>query len=257
MSQRIVFIAWMVFGIAPLASGVIETPVATSGSETRKSFFFTARKIGVPVVRARIDIEGAFEEDGKRFYRILAEVRSVEGLRLFFRMNNRFTATMEADTCLPLRYAKEIDQGGLLFPKKRYHQVLTFDSLHQKVVVEDEGNGEKREISLPPDTYDPLSMFGRCYLREEIQPGQEISMSIFDGLKLRQLVFHPRRENLSLRGAEQEAICLQSSTSFSTFGEKEGTIRICYSADGKKTPVAMEVSLPVGTVKFELDEALD
>lgn len=218
-----------------------------------KSFFFTARKIGVPVVRARIQLHAVSEGNGRRLYRILAEVRSVDALQLLFRMNNRFAATMETDSCRPLQYVKEIDQGGLLFPKKRYQQVLTFDSVHHKVVVEEGSTGEKQEISLPPDTYDPLSMFGRCYLKEEIQPGHQIRMSIFDGWRLRQMVFHPRRETISLRGEEREAICLQSSTAFSSFGEKEGTLRICYSADGKKTPVAMEVNLPAGMVKFELD----
>jgi len=52
---------------------------------------------------------------------------------------------------------------------------------------------------------------------------------------------------------EVEAVCLESSTAFSTFGDKEGRIRIWYTADGKKTPILMELELPIGHIKFELE----
>lgn len=255
MGKKALFYAVMILGIGTLPWETTRSFPSIADPGAPRSFFFTARKLGVPLLRATIRIDEAAEEDGKRLYRVFAEVRSLEAFRLLFRMNNRFTAVLEADRYVPLQYVKEIDQGGLFFPKKRYHQVLHFEPAHQRVVVEDEGNGEKREIALPPNTYDPLSMFGRCYLKEDLQPGQEIPMSIFDGLKLRRMVFRPVKETVVLRGEEQEAICLLSSTSFSTFGEKEGSLRICYSADGRKTPLTLEVSLPVGTVKFELDEA--
>ncbi len=80
-------------------------------------------------------------------------------------------------------------------------------------------------------------------------------MSIHDGVKLRQMVFHSKKERVTSKiFGEVEAVCLESTTSFSSFGEKEGIIRIWYTADGKKTPILMELELPVGSVKFELEE---
>jgi hypothetical protein len=79
-------------------------------------------------------------------------------------------------------------------------------------------------------------------------------MSIYDGVKLRQMVFHSRKERVkSKRYGDVDAVCLESTTAFSTFGEKEGIIRIWYTADGEKIPVSMELELPVGNVKFELE----
>jgi len=46
---------------------------------------------------------------------------------------------------------------------------------------------------------------------------------------------------------------LESSTSFSSFEDKEGKIRIWYKADGEKTPVLIELELPVGNIRFELE----
>ena len=120
------------------------------------------------------------------------------------------------------------------------------------VAEKTEKNG-KKEIPLQPGTYDPLSMFARCYLRENIHPGQDLRMSIFDGMKLREMVFRSKKERVKTKMfGEVEAVCLESTTSFSTFGDKEGIIRIWYTNDGKKTPISIELDLPIGNVNFEL-----
>jgi hypothetical protein len=152
---------------------------------------------------------------------------------------------------------KEVDQEGLLIKNKHYLHTFTFDALHQKVLaekMEKVENQEKEEIVLPPDTYDPLSMFARFYLKEDLRPGEDIRMSIYDGIKVRQMLFHSKKEKVkSKMYGEVEAVCLESTTSFSSFGEKEGIIRIWYIKDGEKTPISMELGLPIGDVKFELE----
>jgi hypothetical protein len=122
------------------------------------------------------------------------------------------------------------------------------------VVGEKGENKERQEFPLQLATYDPLSMFGKCYLKEEIRSGQDIPMTIFDGKKLRQMVFYSKKEKVKSKiYGEVEAVCLESSTSFSTFEDREGKIRIWYTADGEKIPILIELDLPVGHIKFELD----
>jgi hypothetical protein len=256
MRTKILLVSAMLLCFVAVADTEGNRQVYDPGSGAGKSFLFTARKLGVPILRASIKLAYGLQEEGRPLSRIHAEVRSLNPLGFLFRMNNRFTSVMEADTCSPVRYVKEIDQEGLLIKRKQYHQILTFDPMEKKVVVENGGEREKREIPVPSETYDPLSMFGRCYLKEELHPGQEIRMSIFDGVKLRQMIFHSKKERVkSKHFGEVDAVCLESSTSFSTFGEKEGGIRICYTLDGKKTPISMELSLPVGNVRFDLEDA--
>ena len=176
-------------------------------------------------------------------------------LGFLFRVNNRFLSTMEAETCAPVQYVKEIDQDGLFKEKKNYLETLTFDPQNQKVVIERKGTKEKREVILPPETFDPLSMFARCYLKEDLQSHQEIRMNIYDGLRLRQMVFQPKEERVTSKIlGEVEAVRLEAITSFASFEDREGIIRIWYAKDGKKTPLLMELDLPVGKVRFELDE---
>jgi len=222
---------------------------------TGKALLYTAKKLGAPIIRTVIHVEHRSGEEGKSFYRIYAQVDSLPNLKFLFRMKNRFTSLVEVATCLPVQYIKQIDQGGPFIKDKHYHQTLTFDLARQKVTVEKEDQNEKREIPISAGTYDPLSLFARYYLKEEIRPGQDIPMSIFDGVKLRHMVFHSKIEKLSFKQQKaMEAVCLESVTPFSTFGDQEGIIRIWYMANGEKLPIILELDLPVGSVRFELEE---
>ena len=249
--------AFLLIGIVlfleSVAQGDIGNRIPEEGSG--QSFLYAAKRFGVPIFKAAIKIENGFVEHGKLFYQVRANVDSLASWGLFFRMNNRFTSIVEKETCTPVRYVKEIDQEGLLIKRKSYVQTLTFDSLHRKVTVEKKGEDGRQEISLPAETYDPLSMFARYYLKDEVHPGEDIRMSLYDGMKLRQMVFHSKKEKVTLKMyGEVEAICLESTTSFAAFGDKEGIIRIWYLNNREKTPILMELDLPVGNVRFELEE---
>jgi hypothetical protein len=225
--------------------------------ETRsgKCFIYTAKKFGASIFKATIKIGNGSIEDGKPLYQVHANVESLDYLRFLFRMNNRFTSTIEKETCAPIRYVKEIAQEGLLVKNKNYIQTVTFDNAHQKVVVEKKGENGRQEISLPPATYDPLSMFARYYLRDEFHPEGDIQISLFDGNKLRQMIFHAKKEKVgSKMYGEVETICLESTTPFSNFGDKEGIIRIWFLNNREKIPIFIELDLPVGDIKFELEE---
>jgi hypothetical protein len=243
----------VVSGRGPLADSNERKQVPEHLPGSGRVFSYTARKFGVPILKASIKIEDGSSEEGRPLYRIHASISSLQ-FGFLFRMNNRFLSTMQADTCSPVRYVKEIDQEGLLVEKKNYFQAFTFDFPNKKVVAERGEKRERQEIPLSSETHDPLSMFARCYLKEEIHPGQSIPMSIFDGVKLREMVFYSKKEKVkSKMYGEVEAVCLESSTSFSTFEDKEGKIRICYTADGEKTPILIELELPIGHIKFELE----
>lgn len=226
-----------------------------SGPRSRswRCFFYTAKKFGVPILKASIRIGNGSLERGKPSWQVDAHVDSLDYLGFLFRMNNRFTTIMEAETYAPIRYVKEINQGGLLIQRKNYFQTLVFDSNHRRVVVQKGGEG--KEVLLPPDTYDPLSMFARCYLKEEFYPGQDIQMSLYDGVKFRQMVFHVEKEKVSSHMyGEVEAVRLESTTPLSSFGDREGIIRIWYTMDEEKTPILIELDLPIGSVRFDLEE---
>jgi hypothetical protein len=254
LKVRIVFGLGILVILGSPIYGDSQPQISQLSSGEGKTLVYTATRFGVPILKATIKIEDGFVDQGKSLFQVQAFFYSLHYLGLVFRMNNRFTSTVEAKTCSPVRYVKEVDQEGLLIKNKHYLHTFTFDALHQKVVVEKMERKEKEEIFLPLDTYDPLSMFARFYLKEDLRPGEDIRMSIYDGVKVRQMFFHSKKEKVRSRMyGEVEAVCLESTTSFSTFGEKEGIIRIWYIKDREKTPILMELDLPIGDVKFELE----
>ena len=89
-----------------------------------KVFLYTAKKLGIPIIKASIKIENGSSEQGKLIYQIHASIDSLDYLKYLFRMNNRFHSTVEAETLFPLRYVKEIDQEGLLAKKKKLYSNL-------------------------------------------------------------------------------------------------------------------------------------
>jgi hypothetical protein len=252
--NKVFFAAGMLVLLVGRALGESQPQISRPQAGIGKIFEYTASRFGVPFLKASIKIEEAPTDPTKSLLQVHAIFHSMDYLGLVFRMRNRFTSTVDAETCAPIRYVKEIDQEGLAIKNKHYLHVFNFDVLNKKVVVERMEKKEKEEISLPSSTYDPLSMFSRFYLKEDLHPGQDIPMSIYDGVKLRQMVFHSKKEKVKSKlYGEVDAVCLESTTSFSTFGEKEGLIRIWYIQDGGKTPILMQLDLPVGDVKFELE----
>jgi hypothetical protein len=250
----LVFIGALV-GLRAAAYSNGQKQIVEAKSGVRKVFLYEAKKFGVPILKASIKIENGSSEQGKPIYLVHASVDSLNYFGFLLQINNRFFSTMEAETCSPVRYVKEIDQKGLLVGRKNYLQTITFDFPNKKVVAEKREKKERQEFPLSSDTYDPLSMFAKCYLKEEIHPGQDIRMSIFDGVKIRQMVFYSKKEKVKSKVyGEVEAVCLESSTSFSTFEDKGGNIRIWYTANGEKIPVSIELDLPIGNIMFELEE---
>jgi hypothetical protein len=247
----IAIILW--FGASAYGGGQEQALNPGNGSE--KTFQYTARKLGIPILKATIKIGNGYSEQGKHLYKVEAQVSSLKVPGFMFRMNNRFTSFMETDPFSPLRYVKEIDQEGLFIQRKNYSETITFDSILHKAIVEKKAAGEKREVFFPSQTYDPLALFARYHLKEGLPPDQEVRMSIFDGIKFRQMVFHSKKSGVKSKVlGEVDAVCIESTTAFSSFGEKEGKIRIWYTANGDKIPISLELDLPVGIVRFELEE---
>ena len=253
MKPLFIIILILIFGSPAYGGEQGRVSGPENGSE--KTFHYTAKKLGIPILKATIRIGNGYSEQGKNLHKIEAQVISFKVPGFMFRMNNRFTSFMKMDSFSPLRYVKEIDQEGLFIERKNYLQTITFDSVLHKAIVEKKAAGEKREVFFPSQTYDPLAMFARYHLKENLPPDQEIRMSIFDGIKFRQMVFYSRKSRVKSKIlGEVDAVCLESTTAFSSFGEKEGNIRIWYTANGDKIPISLELDLPVGVVKFDLDE---
>lgn len=230
---------------------------AEGHSEPEKTFIYTAKKFGVSLIKAVITINTHSFFNGKKVFQIQARVNSLPNISFFLRMNNRFISIVDSKKFSPISYIKEIDQDGLFIKKKNYKQIIIFNHSEKKIIVEKIFGNNKEEVILPPLTYDPLSIFLRFYLKDEFIPGQDLELSVYDGIKVKDIILNSKKETLKFNDEnEVNTVCIESKTSFSSFGEKEGVIRVWYTDDQKKIPILIELILPIGKVRFELEEAM-
>ena len=225
------------------------SPKGEKASFGKRRFSYGVKKYGLRILEAIITLEEAQSEAGERLYLAQAQVHTTGVTSWFFRMDNRFYSWVDARHFGPLRYVKEINQTGIFSGEKNYRCVLTFNQENNRVVVD----GEK-EVAVPPGTQDPLSFFVKYYVGEEIKPAGEIRMTIYDGIKLRKVLFDSKGDSIETQWCGLvDAICLQSKVPFSSLGGKEGIIKIWYTRDRRKVPVRIGLDLPIGTVQFELE----
>ncbi len=240
----LIFIGW-----SPALGQKRETASSERALFRKRQFTYSAEKFGLRILEAVITLEAAQSETGKKVYLVEARVETTGVTNWFFRMHNRFHSRVDARNFSSLRYVKEIHQKGIFSGEKEYTSVLTFSRGDSRVIVD----GTK-VITVPPGTQDPLSFFVKYYLGEEIKPGEAIRMTIYDGIKLRQVIFNTKRESIDTQWRGQvEVICLESKVPFSSLGEREGIIRIWCTRDRRKVPVRIGFDLPIGMVRFELE----
>jgi hypothetical protein len=250
MKQPIIIPFALFILLCALPPPAIGHPSIPGEVENGISFHYRVHKLGTTIITASLSIE----RDGPLNV-VKAAVDTTGMIRPFFRMHNRFCSYVTEDGLEPLRYVKEIDQRGIFSRNKRYTDILTFDPADCKVIVEREDPPDAQEIAVPPHTYDPLSIFLKCFLESEIEDGQTIGMRIYDGIKLREVTFNATSGELStpLYG-EVKAVCLESEVPFSSLGDKEGAIKIWYTDDERRFPVNITLELPsLGSVEFELE----
>lgn len=213
-------------------------------------FHYRVHKLGATIMTASLSIER-----GNPNYVVKAAVDTTGVVRPFFQMHNRFSSYIKEDGLTPWRYIKDVDQKGVFSHKKRYTDTLTFDPAGCKVTVEHADPPSMQEISVPPQTYDPLAIFLKCFLESEVANGQKIAMRIYDGIKLREVTFDAVSGEIAtpLYGTVK-AICLKSEVPFSSLGDQEGVIKIWYTDDEQRLPINISLELPTfGSVEFELE----
>ena len=240
----LIFIGW-----SPALGQKRETASPERALFRKRQFTYGAEKFSLRIIEAVITLEKAQSEEGKEGYLVQARVETTGVTNWFFRMHNRFHSRVDARNLSPLRYVKEINQRGIFSGEKKYTSVLTFNQGDNRVVVD----GSKI-IAVPPRTQDPLSFFVKYYIGEEIKTGEAIRMTIYDGIKLRKVIFNTKGESIDTQWCGQvEVVCLESKVPFSSLGGREGIIKIWCTRDRRKVPVRIGLDLPIGMVRFELE----
>jgi hypothetical protein len=246
---RIITVAILIIVIVQLTHDLGYTSLPWKGV----SFYYRAQKLGATMLNASLSIE---REDHR--YLVKAAIDTTGVTFPFFYMHNRFRSyiNIKDKKLEPWRYVKEVNQWGVFSGKKYYTDILTFDLTGLEVNVERVNPYHVKEVSIPPETYDPLAIFLKYFLSAEVVEGDKILMRIYDGIEIREVIFITTSEEIStpLYG-EIRTIRLESKVPFSSLGNKEGIIKIWYTNDERKFPVDISFEIPIiATVRFQLEK---
>ena len=206
-----------------------------------ESLEFSIRYGSMPAGYARLEVESR-EGPGGELYRITSVARSNDVLSLFFEVDDRVVAEVDAVTYQTRRFEKDLREGP--FEK---HMVFTCDP---EGVVR---SGEKR-LSPMPGTRDVLSAL--YYVRGlDLRVGQELAIDTFDNGKIyRACVKVIGEERVSTPAGDFDCLVIEPEIEEGIFG-KAGRLVVWVTDDALKMPVLVKSKVSVGSFVAELVSA--
>ncbi len=195
----------------------------------------------MPAGYARLEVESR-EGPGGEHYRITSTARSNRAVSLFFEVDDRVVADVDAVTYQTRRFEKDLCEGP--FEK---HVVFTCDP---EGVVR---SGEEC-LSPMPGTRDVLSAL--YYVRGlDLQVGQEIDIDTFEGNKTyRARVKVVGEERVATPAGDFDCLVIEPEIEEGIFG-KAGRLVVWVTDDALKIPVLVKSSVSVGSFVAELVSA--
>lgn len=202
---------------------------------------FRIRYGSMPAGYARLEVESC-EGPGGELYRITSVARSNALVSLFFEVDDRVTAEIDAVTYQTRRFEKDLREGP--FEK---HVVFTCDP---EGVVR---SGEKC-LSPMPGTRDVLSAL--YYVRGlDLEVGQELEIDTFEGGKIyRACVKVIGEERVMTPAGSFDCLVIEPEVEEGIFG-KAGRLVVWVTNDALKIPVLVKSKVSVGSFVAELVSA--
>lgn len=182
--------------------------------------------------------------NGRAVYHVIGDAQTLKSYEWFYKVRDRYETFIDTFTMLPLRFARDVNEGGFKF-KNEVH----FYHSHGKAL------SSGKAFTIPSCVQDVLSavFYARNIDYDQYSPGDKIPFSMF----LDDQVY-----NLYIRYLGKEKITTKYGT-FNTVKIKplliEGTIfkggekmTIWVSDDANHIPVRVDSPILVGSVKVDL-----
>jgi len=205
--------------------------------------------MGLTVLKFSLFIE---RQDSQ--YCVTASFRTTGIARPFFRMDTTLRSTSKEWTLEPVSYERDVDEKRFLEKTQRFKEIIYFYPKESKILAVRGNPPQTREVMVPSRTRDPLAMLLNYFLGAEVGDGDQTTLTIYDGLHLRDITFKASREEISTRlFGRIRTICVKARTFFSIFDYQEGELKAWYTADERRYPVKIAIDVPaVGTITFVL-----
>ncbi|WP_010521359.1 DUF3108 domain-containing protein [Aquimarina agarivorans] len=189
--------------------------------------------------------------NGKEVYHVVGKGRSSKFLSFFFKIRDQYETIIDAETYLPYRFVRNINEGG--YTK---NIVIDFDQNNNKAHVNNKKHKTNKTYDVVPNVHDMLSSF--YYLRNVIEPsklkeGDEETLTMFFDeenfkFKLRFL----GNETIRTKYGKKSCLKFRPLVMADRVFKEEESLTVWISNDENKIPVRISADLAVGSLTASL-----
>lgn len=189
---------------------------------------------------------------GKPAYHVVGKGWTTGPIKWFFKVKDRYETYFDANTLLPYRFVRNIDEGG--YTK---NVEIEFDQDNDKAYVNDKKHKRKGTFDTRPDIHDLISGF--YYLRhkvdlDDLNPAEEVGLDMFFdeenfGFKLKYL----GKEVIETEFGKVNAVKFRPYVMAGRVFKEEESLTLWVTNDKNKVPLRIKADLAVGSLRADLE----
>ncbi len=203
----------------------------------------------IPAGKATLEVRSVEDMNGEAAYRFVMTARTSSFVDIFFKVRDTIEGMANTAMDHSLHYRAQQHEGNY-----KRNIVVRFDWDKQEAQYRD-SNEYKEPISIPPGTFDPLSVL--YYIRmHPLQENTRITRPVTDGKKSVEGKLHVlKRETVKVPAGKFETYKVEPSTEGigGVFKKnKKAKLHIWLTADERRLPVKIKSKVAVGSFIGEL-----
>ena len=183
--------------------------------------------------------------------RIVSTARSADWISAFFPVEDRVESILGSSSPgqlgLPLNFRMKIREGS-----HRRDREIIFDHNKGQALYIDHMSGEKTDLTIEKNTYDPYSSF--YYVRRlPLEPGRSVFVSILDYKQLWTVEVQVlKKERIKTVLGEVDTILIKPLMKSEGIFQRKGAIFIWLTDDARRIPVMMKTKVAIGSITATL-----
>ncbi|SHI63116.1 Protein of unknown function [Mesonia phycicola] len=190
--------------------------------------------------------------ESKKVYHVIGKGKSTGLLDVFFKVDDNYETYIEQDTDLPLKFVRDINEGG-----HTKNKIIYFDQASNKAKVKNLENNKEETFSTKSNVQDMLSVF--YYLRNKIdidnlKKGDEIFVDLFfDNENYKFKTVFLGHEVLKTKFGKINSLKFRPYVQADRIFKEEESLTFWVSNDENKIPLKIKADLAVGSLEADLE----
>lgn len=183
--------------------------------------------------------------------KIVSTTQSARWVSVFYPINDHVEALLDKSSSAapgaPKHYRLQLREG-----RSRRDREVSFDRMKQKASFVDHISGDRGEVPLRDNFYDPLSCF--YYVRSlQLAPQRSVFVNIFDNKRAWKVEVRVlRKERIRTRLGEFDTLVIKPLMKSDGIFTRKGDMLIWLTDDRRRLPVKVQTRVSVGSITATL-----